>query len=449
MESKKRTILIVEDERNTRDGLLRLLRSDYDVTLAEDGLRAINLLKRHNYDLLLSDLKMPGATGMEVLEVALQKSPPPTSIILTAYGSIESAVDAMRVGAFDFIPKPINLDQLEISIKRALKARELVAENRELKQRLDEKFGFENIIGNSAVMHEVFETVKQVAPTKTTVLLTGDSGTGKELIAQAVHQYSRRKGRFIPVHCAALNANLLESELFGHEKGAFTGAGEMKKGRFELADGGTIFLDEIGEIDPAVQVKLLRVLESMTFERVGGSEPIHTSARVVAATNKDLQKMVNEGTFREDLFYRLFVVAIQLPPLRERGEDVSIMIHHFIKEFAKDTNRNVNAISDEALNILCAYGWPGNVRELRNCIERMVVLSRDEILEMNSIPLHIRESVEPGISKRVLTHSTLNLEENEKNLIMKALEKCDNNKSQAAKLLGISRRTLHRKLGEK
>jgi two-component system, NtrC family, response regulator AtoC len=448
MAKKKISILIVEDERNTREGLLKLLRAEYDVTLAEDGSRGINLLKRHNYDILLSDLKMPGADGMEVLEAAFKKAPSPTCIILTAYGSIESAVGAMRAGAFDFIPKPINLDQLEMTIKRAIGSRELLAENKELKQRLNQKFGFGNIIGNSAPMHEVLETVKQVAPTKTTVLLTGDSGTGKELIAQAVHQQSGRSGAFVPVHCAALPATLLESELFGHEKGAFTGASERKKGRFELADGGTLFLDEIGEIDQSVQVKLLRVLETRIFERVGGTEPVSTTARIVAATNRDLRKMVDEGTFREDLFFRLFVVAIRLPSLKERPEDIPLMVQHFIEEFAKDAEKNVTSISEEALSILCSYNWPGNVRELRNCIERMVVLSREEILQAGSVPLHIRESLEPGISKRIFSPSTLNLEENEKLLIIKALDECNGNKSKAAQVLGISRRTMHRKLNE-
>lgn len=448
MAKQKTSILIVEDERNTREGLLKLLRSDYDVTLAEDGFRGINLLKRHNYDVLLSDLKMPGADGMEVLETALKKDPAPTCIILTAYGSIESAVGAMRAGAFDFIPKPINLDQLEMTIKRAVEARNLVAENKELKQRLNKKFGFENIIGNSTPMQEVLETVKQVAPTKTTVLLTGDSGTGKELIAQAVHQQSGRSGPFVAVHCAALPSTLLESELFGHEKGSFTGASERKMGRFEIADGGTLFLDEIGEIDQSIQVKLLRVLETRTFERVGGTEQISTSARIVAATNRDLRKMVEEGTFREDLFYRLFVVAIRLPSLKERPEDIPLMVQHFIKEFAADAGKNVTSISDDALNILYSYDWPGNVRELRNCIERMVVLSREEVIQSNSVPLHIREAAEPGISKRIFSPTTLNLAENEKLLIIKALDECNGNKSKAAEAMGISRRTMHRKLHE-
>ena len=441
----KISILIVEDERNTREGLLRLLRLSYNVTLAEDGIRAINLLKKHNYDIVLTDLKMPGADGMEVLEEALKKTPQPSCIIMTAYGSIETAVGAMRAGAFDFLPKPVNLDQLEMIIKRAVEARELKAENKELKKRLNAKFGLENIIGNSSVMHEVFDTVRQVAPTRTTVLITGDSGTGKELIAHSIHQLSGRQGAFVAVHCAALPPTLLESELFGHEKGAFTGAVERKKGRFEIADGGTIFLDEIGEIDHSTQVKLLRVLETRTFERVGGAEPIETDARIVAATNKDLKKLVDEGKFREDLYYRLFVVAIHIPPLSERPEDIPLLVDTFIKEFASVNGKNVKGITPEAMNILCSYQWKGNVRELRNTVERMVVLSRDEILNIDSIPPYIRTESAPSASRRVITTNTLNLEENEKALIIKALEKTGGNKSKAAELLGISRRTMHRK----
>ena len=445
MSKNKISILIVEDERNTREGLKRLLGMSYDVTLAENGFRGINLLKKHNYDIVLTDLKMPGADGLEVLEEALKKDPSPSCIILTAYGSIETAVGAMRAGAFDFIPKPVNLDQLELLIKRAVEARKLKLENRELKQRLNSKFGIENIIGNSAVMHELFETVKQVAPAKTTVLITGDSGTGKELIAHAIHQQSGRTGSFVPVHCAALPANLLESELFGHEKGAFTGATEMKKGRFEIAEGGTIFLDEIGEIDQATQVKLLRVLESRTFERVGGTEQLSTDARIIAATNRDLKQMVDQGEFREDLYYRLFVVAIHMPKLSERREDIPLLVDAFIKEFAAESGKDLDGISDEALNMLCSYNWPGNVRELRNCIERMVVMSREKLLQVNSIPVHIRESANPGVPVDAFSPTTLKLEENEKRLIIKALDETNGNKSKAAELLGISRRTMHRK----
>ena len=442
------SILIVEDEKNTREGLFKLLKYDYDVSIAEDGFRAINLIKKNNYDIVLSDLKMPGGVdGMEVLNAALAKKNPATCIILTAYGSIETAVAAMRAGAFDFISKPVNLDQLEMVIRRAVEARKLRRENIELKKRLDQKFGFDQIIGNSAPMHEVFEIVKQVAPAKTTVLITGESGTGKELIAQSIHQLSGRSGSFIAVNCSALPANLLESELFGHEKGAFTGASERKKGRFELADGGTLFLDEIGEIDLTVQVKLLRVLESRTFERIGGVESIKTSARILTATNKNLRKLVEEGKFREDLYYRLDVVSVHLPPLRERTEDIPLIIQHFIDEFSTESGIK-KEISEKTINILCSYSWPGNVRELKNCIERMFVLSREAVIQPSSIPPHIMEQVEPNYNSRVLSTNSLNLQDNERHLIIKALEETSGNKSKAAEILGISRRTLHRKLKE-
>jgi len=446
MDDEKKRILIVEDERSTREGLQRLLRSNYEVILAEDGFRGTNLLQRQAFDIVLTDLRMPGADGMEILEQSLQCSPPPACIILTAYGSIEAAVDAMRAGAFDFITKPVNLDQLEVVIQRAIQSRQLLEENRNLKQQLDHKFGMNNIIGDSPVMHEVFETVKQVAPTRTTVMVTGESGTGKELVAHAIHQLSGRTGMFVPVHCAALPANLLESELFGHEKGSFTGALEQKKGRFELADGGTLFLDEIGEIDQSTQVKILRALETRTFERVGGTESIATDSRIIAATNRDLKAMVDSGQFREDLYYRLFVVVIPIPPLRDRLEDIPLMVKKFLDEFTGENNKEIDGISDEALNLLCAYEWPGNVRELRNTIERMVVLSREKILQINNIPIHIQENVNPGISKKILQVSGLNLDHHEKMLIVKALDECNSNRTKAAEKLGISRRTLHRKL---
>ena len=446
MPKEKARILIVEDERNTREGLARLLRAKYDVTLAEDGSRGVNLLKRRDFDIVLSDLKMPGADGMDVLEEALKKKPPPSVIILTAYGSIEGAVGAMRAGAYDFISKPVNLDQLELVVKRALESRNLKKENRELKKRLDRKFGLENLLGESEPMRRVIDTIRQIAPAKTTVLITGESGTGKELVAQSIHQLSGRSGPFIPVHCAALPSTLLESELFGHEKGAFTGAVERRLGRFELAEGGTIFLDEIGEIDQRTQVKLLRVLETRSFERVGGVEPVTTSARIIAATNKDLRAMVDKGEFREDLFFRLFVVAIHMPPLRERKEDIALMLDTFAREFAAESGKDFEGFSERALDILLTYDWPGNVRELRNCVERMVVMSRERVLGEDSIPTHICESVAPGSVKRPVLTSSLNLEANEKALIIKALDETEGNRTKAAELLGISRRTMHRKL---
>lgn len=444
----RHSILIVDDERGTRETLAKFLRPTYDVTIAEDGEIALNLLKHNNYDLVLSDIRMPGANGLTILEATLKLTPQPPCILFTAYGSIESAVEAMKLGAFDFVTKPVNLDELEILISRALESRRIKEENIELKKRLDSKFGAQAIVGNSGAIQRIIETVRHVAPTRSTILITGESGTGKELIAQAVHQLSGRTGRFVPVHCAALPETLLESELFGHERGAFTGASEQRKGRFELADGGTIFLDEIGEIPMSIQVKLLRVLETRSFERLGGVDTITSDARVVAATNKDLKTMVAQGTFREDLFYRLDVVTVNLPPLRERQEDIPPLVKHFMDVYARENGKNAITISEDAMSALCSYSWPGNIRELRNCIERMIVLCREPVLTIDSVPVNIREQSTPGISKTILNPSSCDLTRNEKLLISRALNECGGNRTKAAEKLGISRRTLHRKLNE-
>ena len=442
----RRSILIIDDERGTREAMGKFLRPDYDVTLAEDGEKGINLLNRNHYDLILSDIRMePGPSGLDVLAASLKLSPPPPCILFTAYGSIETAVEAVKQGAFDFVTKPVNFDRLEIIIRRALESVSLKEENTELKRKLGSSFGVKGMIGNSAKMKNIIETVEQVAPTRTTVLITGESGTGKELVAQAIHQCSGRTGKFVPVHCSALPDNLIESELFGHERGAFTGAVEMRKGRFELAEGGTIFLDEIGEIPLHIQVKLLRVLEHRAFERIGGSETIITDARVVAATNRDLKKMVEEGTFREDLFYRLDVVSLEIPPLRERKEDIPLLVKHYLDVFNKENGKDIG-ITETAMASLCAYAWPGNIRELRNCVERMVVLCRGKMIDLENVPVDIREGVTPGIAKTVLSQPSCDLECNEKMLIERALNECGGNRTKAAEKLGISRRTLHRKL---
>lgn len=442
----RRSILIIDDERGTREAMGKFLRPDYDVTLAEDGEKGINLLNRNHYDLILSDIRMePGPSGLDVLAASLKLSPPPPCILFTAYGSIETAVEAVKQGAFDFVTKPVNFDRLEIIIRRALESVSLKEENTELKRKLGSSFGVKGMIGNSAKMKNIIETIEQVAPTRTTVLITGESGTGKELVAQAIHQCSGRTGKFVPVHCSALPDNLIESELFGHERGAFTGAVEMRKGRFELAEGGTIFLDEIGEIPLHIQVKLLRVLESRSFERIGGSETIVTDARVVAATNRDLKKMVEEGTFREDLFYRLDVVSLEIPPLRERKEDIPLLVKHYLDVFNKENGKDIG-ITETAMASLCAYAWPGNIRELRNCVERMVVLCRGKMIELENVPVDVREGVTPGIAKTVLAQPSCDLECNEKMLIERALNECKGNRTKAAEKLGISRRTLHRKL---
>ena len=443
--SKTTSILIIDDERNTREIMGRFLESSYEVTLADDGVHGIKILKERNFDLILTDLRMPGVDGFKVLEETLKKKPSPPCIVITAYGSVENAVKAVKAGAFDFVTKPVNFDRLEIVIQRALESQRLMRENKELKRRLGESADHAGIIAKSAVMKEVMETVRQVAPSRTTVLITGESGTGKELVARALHDFSGRPGKLLPVHCAALPASLLESELFGHEKGAFTGATEQRKGRFELADKGTLFLDEIGEIDQSIQVKLLRALETHSFERVGGSETIYTDTRVVTATNRNLRQMVSEGAFREDLYYRLDVVTIHLPPLRERQEDIPLLVKHFIDTFAFENGKDISSISEDALELLCAYDWPGNIRELKNCIERMVVLSRDSVLQKGNVPFHIAKGAKHPEGS-VFTPSSLDLDKNEKLLIVKALEECSGNRTHAAEKLGISRRTLHRKL---
>ena len=448
MSKKKKTILLVEDDRNTRNGIAKLLRYKYDITVAEDGIRGINVLKKNNFDLVVTDIQMPGAGGMDILKETLKKEPSPPCILITAYGSIETAVGAIKSGAYDFISKPVNVDRMEQVFERALESKDLKEENVRLKKRLNEKFGLDNIIGKSSKMRDVFDMVKQVSPAKSTILVTGESGTGKELIAQAIHVLSGRKGAFVPVHCAALPANLLESELFGHEKGAFTGASEKRAGRFEIADKGTIFLDEIGEIDQSVQVKLLRILETKTFERVGGMQPITTDSRIVAATNRNLPDMVKEGKFREDLFYRLDVLNVEMPPLRDRKEDIPLLVKSFIDYFAAENNKHVSGVSDEVLNVFDSYNWPGNIRELRNCIERMVVLCREEVLQTGNIPINIREKISPELVEKNTNYKTLNIESNERTLIIQALDETDGNRTIAAEKLGISRRTLHRKLNE-
>jgi DNA-binding NtrC family response regulator len=353
--------------------------------------------------------------------------------------------------------KPVNLDHLDLLLRRALRSREVESENVNLHAQLDSKYGLENMVGNSAVMQQVFETIQQAAPTQATVLIQGESGTGKELVAHAVHRLSTRaKGPFIAVHCAALSANLLESELFGHEKGAFTGAASRRKGRFELADGGTLFLDEISEIDATIQVKLLRVLEEQRFERVGGTETIEVDIRLVAATNQDLKSVVEAGKFREDLYFRLDVVNVELPPLRDRLEDVPLLCDHFLREFARANAKPMEGMTPDVMAILSAYDWPGNVRELRNTIEKMVVLARGNRLTARDVPVNIRENVrgsvpitpsrKTGAAGGLSVVGAESLAEAEKQMIFEALKKHGNNRTKAAEELGISRRTLHRKL---
>ena len=440
------TVLIVDDERHTREGLQQMLEDQYDVYLAENADQAFTLMASETFDLVLTDLRMPGKSGLKVIDKALALKNRPPVIMMTAYGNVPSAVEAMKRGAYDFLSKPVNLEKLEILMKRALESKSLQTEVESLHERLDMKYSFEGIIGNSKELKEVIERVKLVAPSRASVLIEGETGTGKERIAQAIHQNSNRgQGPFVAVHCAALPANLLESELFGHEKGAFTGATERRIGRFELADGGTLFLDEIGEISLATQVKLLRFLEQRTFERIGSSKMIKVDTRLVAATNRDLQQMVNEGTFREDLYFRLNVVQITMPPLRERTEDLPILLNHFLGEFAEENHIDAPTFEPGAMQCLRRYLWPGNIRELRNFAENVVVLHRGSVIRDYDLESKFRGETRSidGEEKFV---SPLDKEENEKRLLREALADAKGNRTSAAKLLGVSRRTLHRKL---
>ena len=448
-------LLIVDDEFNTREALMRYLGRKFDVTGAENGSEAIAQLKEHDFALVLTDLRMPDADGMSVLDAAMSKANPPKCIMLTAYGSISEAVTAMKKGAFDFVTKPVKLSKLEEVIAAALAAGTTPAvqetapsaENAEPLP-VPARSGGKSIVTPDSAddpMFKIYQTAMAVAPSKSTVLLTGESGTGKEVIARFIHDNSRRKGLFVPVHCAALTSTLLESELFGYEKGAFTGASERRRGRFELADGGTVFLDEIGEIDAATQVKLLRVLENHSFERVGGTETLECDLRVVAATNKDLKEMVKNGTFREDLFYRLSVINLELPPLRSRRQEIPALVKSFISEFSAENGKNVT-VSDGAMAKLQNKIWRGNIRELRNCIECLVVLAADgSVIDSEDIPDDI---IDAETVPQEDTANTLNLCESERELIIRALAECDNNRAAAARALGISRRTLYRKLEE-
>jgi two-component system, NtrC family, response regulator AtoC len=457
MVSIQPTILIVDDEKHTRDGLRRLLENEYDVYVAADIAGAIDVLEREQIDILLTDLRLGNEDGMTLIDRALKMPHPPICIMMTAYGSVDIAVEAMKRGAYDFVTKPLNLDKVEMLIARALGARKLEQENRTLRQQVDERYGLENIIGESAALREVLDTIRQVAPSSANVLIEGESGTGKELAAHAIHNLSRRnKAKFVAVHCAALSPQLLESELFGHEKGAFTGAHERRIGRFEQANGGTIFLDEVAEIDPSTQVKLLRVMsEERAFERVGGNQTLRADVRIIAATNKNLETLVREGKFRDDLFFRLNVVRITMPPLRERKEDIPLLIRGFLRHFCKANEKRLVDLTADAMDALLTYNWPGNVRELRTAIEHGVVMGTGPKITVRDLPMALRQAAGAVLPRGISAakafgekSSPLDIRETEKKLIMQALAATNGNVTAAAKKLGISRRTLHRKINE-
>ncbi|MEC7357691.1 MAG: sigma-54 dependent transcriptional regulator [Verrucomicrobiota bacterium] len=447
------TILIVDDEKNTREGLRLSLEEDFDVYVSANIKGANDVLQNETVDVLVTDLRLGADDGMDLIESALTMPNSPICIMMTAYGSVDTAVEAMKRGAYHFVTKPLNIDQLEILIKRALNTRSLKEENTQLKKQVEKKFTVSNILGHSAAMQPVFETIEQVAPSKATVLIDGKNGTGKELVAKAIHNLSGRpKSKLITVHCAALSPQLLESELFGHERGAFTGATEKRIGRFEQADGGTLFLDEIGEIDASTQVKLLRALGERTIERVGGNKTINIDVRLIVATNRNIPELVAAGEFREDLFYRLNVVRITLPPLKDRIEDIPLLANAFLKEFAKENNKPVKELSSEAMKALNNHVWPGNVRELRTAIEHGVVMSNSAKITLRHLPASIRGESIVNINTISTTSKDtdqpFNLEKSETKLIMAALNHTNGNRTEAAKLLGISRRTLQRKIKE-
>ncbi|HVT74333.1 MAG TPA: sigma-54 dependent transcriptional regulator [Lacunisphaera sp.] len=444
------SVLIVDDEKHTREGLQQALQDHYDVSVAGSADEAFNLMEAQEFEVIVTDLRMPGKSGLKVIDKALSLPNKPAVLMMTAYGNIESAVEAMKRGAVDFLTKPVQIERLEILIQRALKTKTLEVEVKQLQERLEEKFSVQGFVGHSAKLAEVIERVKLVAPSKATVLIEGETGTGKELIAQAIHQASpRAQAPFVPVHCAALPPTLLESELFGHERGAFTGATERREGRFEAADGGTVFLDEVGEIGPEIQVKLLRFIETRSFERIGSTKPLQVDVRLVAATNRNLEQMVKEGKFREDLFFRLNVVRIVTPPLRERPDDIPLLLDHFINVFAKENAYEPVAIEPGAMKHLQAYPWPGNIRELRNFAENAVVLRRGgKVTEFDLEPRFRGEAPPPPMMTTATPANPYSVEDNEKRLLREALMKSRGNRTRAAKLLGISRRTLHRKIAQ-
>lgn len=444
----KSTILIIDDEKNIREGLGAAFEIEgYTVRLASGGKEGLEQIAKGDIDLVITDLRMDGVSGEEVLRQVTAKNPGVPVIVLTGHGSIDSAVEAMRNGAYDFLTKPLNLDQLSMIVKRALQGRELAIRHKELKAQVQTSRTLEEMVGKSAEMQKIAELIKKVAPSKASVLITGESGSGKEVVADAIHALSPRGAHeCIKVHCAALSETLLESELFGHEKGAFTGADSMVKGRFELAHGSTIFLDEIGEINQATQIKLLRVLQEKKFERVGGQSTIEVDVRVIAATNRNLEEEVKAGRFREDLYYRLNVVRINVPPLRERKDDIPLLVNHFLKEFegeASDLGKSISGIDNRARDALYKYGWPGNIRELRNCIESAVVMCSGNEITLEDLPPSISNA---GAAESVSIPLGSTLDEAERIVITQTLASAKGNKSRAAEILGIGRKTLQRKL---
>lgn len=441
------TILTIDDEENIRNGLADNFELEgYDVLKASSGKEGLDLIKKGNVDLVITDLRMDGMSGEEVVRHVTTENPGIPIIVLTGHGSIEDATTAMKAGAYDFLTKPLDLDHLNLIVKNALKGRTQEKQIKELREKLSKISFSDEMVGKSTELNKIRTLISKAAPSKANVLITGESGVGKELVAKAIHNQSNRNDKpFIVVHLAAMSESLLESELFGYEKGAFTGADNTHKGHFERANGGTIFLDEIGEINQATQVKLLRVLQEKKFERVGGEKSIEVDVRVVAATNKILEDEVKAGHFREDLFYRLNVVRINVPPLRERKDDIPLLMHSFLKEFSEENNKQIKGFDSKSKSAMLKYSWPGNIRELRNCVESAVVMCSGDEIKMEDLPPALQKKFE---EKNILIPMGITLEEAENIIINENLAFNNGNKSKTAEVLGIGRKTLHRKLGE-
>ena len=441
------TILTIDDEENIRNGLADNFELEgYKVEKAASGREGLALIAKGGIDLVITDLRMDGISGEEVVRRVTTENPGIPIIVLTGHGSIEDATKAIKSGAYDFLTKPLDLDHLNLIVKNALRGKELANQNKELLEKLKKADSIDEMIGKSSELNHVRSLIQKAAPAKASVLITGESGVGKELVARAIHNQSGRKNKpFVSVHCAALSETLLESELFGHEKGAYTGADSMSKGRFELADGGTLFLDEIGEINQATQVKLLRALQERKFERVGGTETISVDVRVVAATNRNLEEEVKSGKFREDLYYRLNVVRIEMPSLRERKDDIPLLMHSFLREFNIENEKNIKGFDNRAKAAMLKYNWPGNIRELKNCVESAVVMCTSDEIKIDDLPNSVREKSEEKIIQIPIG---MPMEEAELIIIKENLAFNDGNKSKTADILGIGRKTLHRKLGE-
>ncbi len=445
---KRGNILVVDDEKNAREGLQELILSwGYNVESAADGESALQVMDKHDIDLVIADMIMPGIDGIELVKRIKEKYPETAVIILTAQGSINSAVEAIKSGSYDYLTKPVDIVRLKHTIEQAFERLSMALEVKRLKRQLSQYGSFGDLIGNTPQMKEIFHLIEIAAPTSANVLITGASGTGKDLVARAIHNGSpRRKGPFIAINCSAIPETLLESEIFGHERGAFTGAEKTKEGCYELADGGTLFLDEISEMSPDMQAKLLRVLETGTFRRVGGKVERKADVRIVSASNADLEAAIKEGLFREDLYYRLNVFCIDLPPLKDRADDIPLLVQAFLEEFNRKNNRNIKAVDPEAMNLLKSHSWPGNVRELRNVIERATIVCKSNIISPADLPPHMRprSSKKPTLTLQIGTK----IEDIEREVVLRTLSYAGGNKTRAAKMLGISLKTLHNKVNK-